>query len=536
MYKKQNKFQAFTLVELIVVITILAVLSTVAFISFQWYSASSRDAVRMTNLASIDKWLSLLKFKNEPFPDPAGPTTQIEVNSTPISTQWFMDKKIANNIWVFWELEDPITWYLPIYVLSIDKQRYQIGMFQELSPEVSLFNSVKVLAKQNPYFITQWDKLWVILSADGIPVNATDTSSVDILNTTETYLAYIDETTKVEWSWESLYQVNPNYDCARIFEDSSKPSGTYMINPKWTEIQVYCHRKYPTRTFYDYLVDWDFEDSTGTVWDNSHKKSEAAYEGNYWMEYSQYHNVPSNNLTYVNPEKSYKISWMFRSVWEHKSVLYYWFIEYDKDFIRIENKHVNVIWWTQTVLTQDVNPWDKTITFENTWGTMCDTWWNHPSFISHWVVAFDIDDSGEYNDLPNRNVNPYNGWYTNTKKTQWHSMRSIVNNWDTCTITFGWTMIHTYEAGTKIRMHQSGGQYNYRAASNLIVPNTWTKYSWTVQWISQYWASPSTFRKWTVFVKPLMLGNYPYAAYDTANNHQNSGMILQFDNLELEAY
>ena len=534
MYKNQNKLQGFTLVELIVVITILAVLATVGFISYQWYSASSRDAVRVTNLASIDKWLSLLKFKNEPFPNPAGPTTTIEVNSVAISTQWFMDKAIANTIWVFWELEDPVTWYLPIYVLSSDKQRYQIWMFQEQPQQTSFLFSRETFAKQNPYFITAWDKLWVILSEDWIPVNATNTPSVDILNTTDTYLAYIDETTKVEWSWESLYQVNPNYDCARIFEDSSKPSGTYMINPKWEEIQVYCHRKYPTRTFYDYLVDGDFEDPTGTVWDNSHKKSEAAYEGSYGMEYVRSKNVPSNNLTYVNPEKSYKISWMFRSVWEHKSVLYYWFIEYDKDFIRIENKHVNVIWWTETILTQDVNPWDKIITFENIWGTMCNKWSSHPSFISHWVVAFDIDDSGEYNDLPNRNVNPYWG-YTNYDRREWNSMRSMVDNGETCTITFAKEIWLTYPAGTKIRMHQSGAQYNYRAASNSTVPNTWKEYTWTVQWISNYGASSSTFRKWTVFIKPLILANYPYSSTN-ANYYQNSGMTLQFDNLELEAY
>ncbi len=535
MHKKQSRFSAFTLVELIVVITILAVLATIGFISFQWYSASSRDAVRITNLASIDKWLSLLKFKNEPFPNPTGPTTSIEVNSVPISTQWFMDKKIANSIWVFWDLEDPITWYLPIYVLSADKQRYQIWMFQEQPLQTWLLFASETFAKQNPYFITAWDKIWVILSEDWIPVNATNTPSVDILNTTETYLAYIDETTKVEGNWESLYQVNPNYDCARIFEDSSKPSGTYMINPKWTEIQVYCHRKYPTRTFYDYLVDWDFEDPTGTVWDNSHKKSEAAYEGSYGMEYVRYSSVPSNNLTYVNPEKSYKISWMFRSVWEHKSVLYYWFIEYDKDFKFITNESVNAVAWTETVLTQDVNPWDKTITFENIWGTMCEKWESNNQFLTHAKVAFDIDDSGEYNDLPNRNVSPGNWSYTNAEKSQWKNMRTMTNNWETCTVTFGWTMINTYEVGTKIRMHNDWGSYNYRAAAWFTVPNIWKEYTWTVQWISTNWVSQAQFRKWTVFIRPIILANYRYSSYHS-NYYQNSGMTLQFDNLKIETY
>jgi prepilin-type N-terminal cleavage/methylation domain-containing protein len=47
--------KAFTLVELIVVITILAVLSTIAFISFQGYTMSARDSVRLADIKSIEK-------------------------------------------------------------------------------------------------------------------------------------------------------------------------------------------------------------------------------------------------------------------------------------------------------------------------------------------------------------------------------------------------------------------------------------------------------------------------------------------------
>jgi len=34
----------------------------------------------------------------------------------------------------------------------------------------------------------------------------------------------------------------------------------------------------------------------------------------------------------------------------------------------------------------------------------------------------------------------------------------------------------SYPVGTKIRLHVSGSSRNYRAASNVSVPNTWTKY------------------------------------------------------------
>jgi prepilin-type N-terminal cleavage/methylation domain-containing protein len=58
MMKKINKL-AFTLVELIVVITIIAILLTISFISLQSYSANSRDAVRISDMAKIKVSLEL---------------------------------------------------------------------------------------------------------------------------------------------------------------------------------------------------------------------------------------------------------------------------------------------------------------------------------------------------------------------------------------------------------------------------------------------------------------------------------------------
>ena len=45
--------KAFTLVELIVVITILAILSTIGFLSLQWFTLTSRDSVRITDISNI---------------------------------------------------------------------------------------------------------------------------------------------------------------------------------------------------------------------------------------------------------------------------------------------------------------------------------------------------------------------------------------------------------------------------------------------------------------------------------------------------
>ncbi len=47
--------KAFTLVELIVVITILAVLWTIWYLSFLWYTESSRDSARLSDITSMKK-------------------------------------------------------------------------------------------------------------------------------------------------------------------------------------------------------------------------------------------------------------------------------------------------------------------------------------------------------------------------------------------------------------------------------------------------------------------------------------------------
>lgn len=56
---------AFTLVELVIVITILGILWVIAFLSLQWYSESSRDSVRLSdlsNIAEFSDWLTYVKI------------------------------------------------------------------------------------------------------------------------------------------------------------------------------------------------------------------------------------------------------------------------------------------------------------------------------------------------------------------------------------------------------------------------------------------------------------------------------------------
>jgi len=53
---------------------------------------------------------------------------------------------------------------------------------------------------------------------------------------------------------------------------------------------------------------------------------------------------------------------------------------------------------------QDVNSNDTSLVFNNIDSQMCEVWENHSRFLTHGKVAFDVDISGSYNDLPNRNL------------------------------------------------------------------------------------------------------------------------------------
>jgi prepilin-type N-terminal cleavage/methylation domain-containing protein len=89
--------KGFTLVELIVVITILAILWTIAFLSFQWYSKSSRDSVRIQDLASTRKVLELFSLEKWFYPLPTN-ITEIVYSWAVVWHQWVLWDRVIENI------------------------------------------------------------------------------------------------------------------------------------------------------------------------------------------------------------------------------------------------------------------------------------------------------------------------------------------------------------------------------------------------------------------------------------------------------
>ena len=126
----KNK-KAFTLVELIVVITILSVLATVAFISFQWYAASSRDSVRLSDIKSMEKVINLYRLTNSKYPTPNAETS-ITYSGSTAWIQWvFGTNSYTKNTNLSDVPVDPITELPYAYSVTNRKNEYQIAAVLE---------------------------------------------------------------------------------------------------------------------------------------------------------------------------------------------------------------------------------------------------------------------------------------------------------------------------------------------------------------------------------------------------------------------
>ncbi len=117
-----DKKKAFTLVELVTVIVILSILSAIWFVSLQGYGSQSRDAVRISDLNSIDKALELSKVDLWEYPDPVDYDSS--VNNW---KQWVIwDELIQRFKWISNVPVDPVSKSPMWYATTLDNKEYQL--------------------------------------------------------------------------------------------------------------------------------------------------------------------------------------------------------------------------------------------------------------------------------------------------------------------------------------------------------------------------------------------------------------------------
>ncbi len=561
---KKNKKIAFSLVELIVVLVILAILWILAFLWIGSYTKQARDAKRLNDVKLIYDKLNLYYSETSEYPLPEE-KVEIKMWSWVVWYQWRLSEEILKTINYDSDWKDPTTNKYFTYYVTPDKQYSQLMIKLE---DENWKEKIKV----------EWKLLWILTDKNNTPINEIqsikDAGWLDILNTTDEYIAHISEEKKITWSWQVLRIASPTYNCSRLFDIRWDIKWYFDVNYNWETYNVFCDSKYADKEFYDFVVWWDMEYdfwNFPTWWEEvfgsvpgisiptlsvDRIKVDDAPSWEYVIKVHWRNHYTSNYYTYIDkPNKTYEISWFFK--WEFvdnmPSYLCFWFIEYDRDFKKIWNSTVNIIPGTETTLAQKVKPWDMEVKF------YCDNalkqkWvnWEVLTPWKYWAnhVAFEIDDSSNYIDLPNHNLS----------QTIWDTQAIITDSfieksWNICTLNFNnsgrypdspWVWEVYYPAWTKIRFHSAWWGHNYRATNwvcinlNTSTYNNWAfhHFSWTVDGVNSWpWVDSNYFRKWTKFVKPYMALNY-YSHSDENIpwwwSYLNPTSTIYIDDLKLE--
>jgi len=194
----------FTLVELIIVISILAVLTTVAFVSFKWYSQSSRDSVRVSDMKSIETALDLYILKNSKYPKPDD-NVNITASGIILNYQWVAWDSVLWTIWVYWWWKDPSLDTFYTYLTNSYQNKYQLLWFIEDNSNVSIVNSTYANWYADKYITILGDDLWVLLNdIDNTPINLLE-NSVDIINSLSNY-KLVNSNVEIIWDWNTIYK------------------------------------------------------------------------------------------------------------------------------------------------------------------------------------------------------------------------------------------------------------------------------------------------------------------------------------------
>ena len=210
--------------------------------------------------------------------------------------------------------------------------------------------------------------------------------------------------------------------------------------------------------------------------------------------------IKSTGFIPIKKGNIYKLSGEFKTVQGGPSKLFFGYAPYTKDKRFISVQSVNYIQGTATELVKPCKATDKIIYIKNAknWQT------KNINFI-----VFDIDNHGNYIDLPNFNLSSM-GVEKIAKKDNYYEL------------TLKNPCKKSYPAGTKIREHAAGNIFIYNVAVGVLVKKKWTRFSNIIATDKSTVFNDKLYPK-TKYVKILMLANY-----------QTAKETLQFRNIKMQ--
>jgi hypothetical protein len=155
----------------------------------------------------------------------------------------------------------------------------------------------------------------------------------------------------------------------------------------------------------------------------------------------------------VDPTQSYTLKAEFKSGNTKTPNLFFGLICLDENKKHIATQYVNVLRGSETELTQACSAEDKVVKVKNAAAWKTD---------KYSYIAFDIDNSGKFKDLPNNKLSSMGLLKIKEKDGIWN-------------VTLKSSCGQTFPAGTKVRLHRSGGTYLYSIAINEPVLTEWTE-------------------------------------------------------------
>ncbi len=219
-----------------------------------------------------------------------------------------------------------------------------------------------------------------------------------------------------------------------------------------------------------------------------------AHTGNYSFYHEQNHAVFSNELIPIDMNTEYNLEGWFMKYGSGESITYFGYVPYDENKNNIVRRYVLDIAGSETTLYEDVNATDTILKVVNATG------WS-PRYDSY--VAFNTDNSGSFNDMPNSNLSNRLGVNTSCTIT-------VVDNTDHWEVNLcgGQTVGVSAVAETNVRQHVDGGTYMYTAASYDKLNTSWTKYSSTTFGEDTKGNNLSKWWRGTKYAKIMFLMNY----------------------------
>lgn len=225
-----------------------------------------------------------------------------------------------------------------------------------------------------------------------------------------------------------------------------------------------------------------------------------------------YAQIISKELIPVNVSKTYRLSGWFRSAGTGKGRLFLGIMCYNNKEELIGSSHVGALPGTETELTAPVKDGDSSIEIKN--GEKWEELFKDGK-LKYASVAFNVDDSGNLNDLPNFNIHSY------------RQIENIEKKGDSWQIQLLNPIEEDFPLGAKVRLHTAGRSHLYCIAVKTL-PEGWKEYAARLHGETKFGDKQGEFRKGTAFVRILMLVNYETKTKDTVTCFQG----IKFEELE----